>query len=650
MNTSVAHRRAKKAEGSNGRPVFAAPSQHVRLTVGQAIVKYLSVQFSERDDRRRRLIPGIYGIFGHGNVCGLGQALEEYGEALPYHHCWNEQAMVHTAAGLAKATLRTQTLACMASIGPGSANMLTGAALATVNRLPVLLFPADYFATRRQGNVLQQLEHPISADASLNDAFRPLSRFFDRLTRPEHLLTALPEAMRVLTDPAETGAVTLSLPQDLQSHAFDWPARFFEQRTWRIERRPPAPQRVTELAQMIRQAKRPMIIAGGGVLYSEASDQLKEFAETFGIPVSETFAGKGSIRGESKMLLGSQGLEGTTASAHISAHADLVIVIGTRLADFATGSRSCFQNPSVKFAAINVAGHDAYKMGALPVIADAREAIGALHQALSAAEVEPSKSYCAEISQLKRQWSDAAAEAMETSAGPTITQIAALGVINEQARRGDTIVGGSGSIVADIVKFWDATSTGSGVHLEFGFSCMGYEIPAGLGVRMAQPQGEVYVAIGDGTYLMNPTELITAVQEQLKITVIVFENHAYKSIRALQTARAGASFGNEFRSRDRRTGRLTGPTLAINLAANAESMGARAWTASNEKTLSRALKEARGHAGPGVIVVATDEQHLGPRCGVWWDTEPAECTHRSSVVKARKQYEADRKKLQRFYY
>ena len=336
----------------------------LRLTVGQALVKFLSVQYSERDGQQQRLIPGIFGIFGHGNVCGLGQALEEHGKDLPYFQPCNEQSMVHTATGFAKATRRRQTLACTSSIGPGATNMMTGAALATINRLPVLLLPGDYFATRYQGPALQQLEHPVSADVSVNDASRPLSRVFDRISRPEQLLTALPEAMRVLTDPAECGAVTVALPQDVQSHAYDYPVHFFEKRVWRIERRAPDRQRIEEAVALLKKAKRPMIIAGGGVHYSEAWNELQKFAESFGIPVSETFCGKGAILVDSPLRLSGQGVEGTGAAATISAGADLGIAVGTRLADFATGSQSCFNNSKVRFIGINVAGHDAFKNGA----------------------------------------------------------------------------------------------------------------------------------------------------------------------------------------------------------------------------------------------------------------------------------------------
>jgi 3D-(3,5/4)-trihydroxycyclohexane-1,2-dione acylhydrolase (decyclizing) len=402
---------------------------------------------------------------------------------------------------------------------------------------------------------------------------------------------------------------------------------------------------------MLKDAKRPMIVAGGGVHYSEAWDQLRTFAETFGIPVSETFGGRGALRGairgnDSPMQLGPQGLEGTYASAKVSAEANLVIAIGTRLADFTTGSQSCFHNPRVRFAAINVAGHDAFKMGALPVVADAREALSALHKAARDAGIKPNKSYAGQVAGLKEKWNADTEKSIKSAA--SLSQIEAVRVISSQSRAGDTVIAASGSVVPDVLKFWDS-SNGSNIHLEFGFSCMGYEIPAALGVRMANPKGEIYVAIGDGTYLMNPTELVTAVQEGWKITVILFENQMYKSIRGLQTWRAGPSFGNEFRRRDRRTRRLSGEFLAIDYATNAQSMGARAWRVTTTNQLQRALKEARAHDGPGVIVVATDPDHMGPRCGVWWDAEPAECSRRPAVNGARKAYESDRKR-QRFYY
>jgi 3D-(3,5/4)-trihydroxycyclohexane-1,2-dione acylhydrolase (decyclizing) len=622
----------------------------LRLTMAQALVKYLQVQYSERDGQKRRLIPAIFGIFGHGNVAGLGQALYEYGQDLPYHQPQNEQSMVHTAIGFAKASLRLSTLACASSIGPGSTNMVTGAASATINRIPVLLLPADYYATRHQGPVLQQLEHPISFDVSVNDCFRPISRFFDRITRPEHLLTALPEAMRVLTDPAETGAVTLALPQDIQAHAYDYPAHFFENRVWRVERRLPDPQRIAEAVALIKAARRPFIIAGGGVHYSEAWAELESFVDTFGIPVGETFAGKGAIKNGSPLLLGGFGVTGTPSAGKIAGEADLVLCIGTRLADFATGSRSAFHNPDVKFITINVTGHDAYKVGALPIVADAREALRALSKAASEAGIKPRAAYTKEVASVKKEWEKQVKEKVYTQIkGEAMSQGQLIGLLNEEAKAGDTIITAAGGPPGDLHQLWDA-SGGRNIHLEFGYSCMGYEIPAGLGVRMTQPTGEVYVYVGDGTYLMNPTELVTAMKDRLKITVVIPNNHGFQIIRNLQMNRVGRSFGNEFRARDEKTNRLEAEYVDIDFAKNAESMGARAWNASTPDQVRKALREARKETRSCVIVVEVEKHRYLPSSGVWWDVAAAEVTNDPVTQELRHAYEEDRRRLQRFYY
>jgi 3D-(3,5/4)-trihydroxycyclohexane-1,2-dione acylhydrolase (decyclizing) len=620
------------------------------MTMAQALVQYLQAQYSERDGRRRRLIPAVFGIFGHGNVCGLGQALEECGNELPYYQPCNEQSMVHTAIGYAKANLRMATLACTASIGPGATNMITGAATATINRLPVLLLPSDYYATRRQGPVLQQLEHPVSTDVSVNDCFRPVSRFFDRITRPEQLLTALPEAMRVLTDPAETGAVTIALPQDIQAHAGDYPTRFFEKRIWRIERRPPDSQRIKEAVAWLAEAERPVIIAGGGVQYSEAWQELQSFAETFGIPVAETHAGKGAMREPSPLALGGNGPEGTGAAGAIVAGADLILCLGTRLTDFATGSQSAFQHPRVRFIGVNVCGRDAIKQGALPITADAREALRALHQAAQAAGIRPRTKYLEEVAAARKAWDERVQREVYTHhAREALSQGELICVLNREAKPGDTIIAAAGSPPGDLLKLWDTTG-GRTCHIEFGFSCMGYEIPAGIGVRLAQPAGEVFVLIGDGTYLMNPTELVTAVQENLKLTVVVSENHGYQCIRRLQMGRTGRSFGNEFRVRDPKTNRLEGEYVAVDFAKNAESFGARAWHVRTEPELRQALQEARAERRPCVIVVETEKYRFLPGGGVWWDVAPAEVSADATTQRLRADYESDRERLQRFHY
>jgi 3D-(3,5/4)-trihydroxycyclohexane-1,2-dione acylhydrolase (decyclizing) len=618
----------------------------VRLTTAQAIVRYLQVQFSERDGQRQRLIPGMFGIFGHGNVIGLGQALEEHGGDLTFFQGRNEQSMVHAAAAYAKTTRRRATLACTASIGPGSTNMITAAAGATINRLPVLLFPGDVYATRHQGPVLQQLEHPLAGDVSVNDSFRPVSRFFDRITRPEQLLTALPEAMRVLTSPSETGAVTIALPQDVQSHAWDFPERFFEERAWRIERPLPDPVRIREAVELLRAAERPLIVAGGGVHYSEASHALATFAHATAIPVAETFGGKGALEEDSWLTLGGVGLEGNPAASAIAREADLVLAIGTRLTDFATGSHSLFQHPDVRFVAINVWGRDAAKDGALPVVADARLALEALTEA--AAGTGTSGDYRAEVQRLRNEWLETRSKLAEPVEGEAMSQAQLILALNEHVEPGDTVIAAAGTPPGDLLKIWDASRRRS-CHLEFGYSCMGYELPAGVGVRLAQQGGEVFVYIGDGTFLLNPGELATMLQEGLKVTVVISENHGYQSIQRLQLWRHGRRFGNEFRARQ--NGRLEGDYLRLDLAKAAEGLGAQTWRADSPEAVRAALDEARGErSGPCVIVAETEPHRYLPGSEVWWDVAPAEVSDDPEVQGRRAEYEHERAELQRFYY
>ena len=619
-----------------------------RLTTAQAVVEYLQAQHSERDGETRRLVPAMFGIFGHGNVAGLGQALEEYGTGLTYLQARNEQSMVHAAAAYAKATKRRATLACTSSIGPGATNMITGAAGATINRLPVLLFPSDIFATRHQGPVLQQLEHPLAGDVSVNDCFRPVSRFFDRITRPEQLLTALPEAMRVLTSPAEAGAVTIALPQDVQSHAYQYPVSFFEERAWRIERPRPDARRIAEAVELLRGASRPVLIAGGGVHYSEAGRELTLLAAQCGIPVAETFGGKGAVAEDAWYLLGGLGLEGNPATNEVVKSADLVVSVGTRLTDFATGSQSLFQNPAVRFVSVNVTDRDARKEGALPIVADAREALAALAAAAAEAGVATSEEYRREVVRLRERWLATRAAVAEQAPGEAMSQGQLILTLNEFVRPGDTVIAAAGGPPGDLLKIWDATG-GRNCHLEFGYSCMGYEIPAGIGVRMAQEGGEVYVYVGDGTYLMNPTELVTAAQEGLKMTVVISENHGFQCIRRLQMWRAGRPFGNEFRARDGRA-RLEGEYLQLDLAKTAEGFGAVAFTADTPDALRSALEQARGESRTCVIVCETEKYRNLPPSEVWWDIAPSEASEDPVVQKIRAEYERDRAELQRFYY
>lgn len=618
----------------------------VRLTVAQALVLYLSNQYSVRDGVRRRLIPAMLGIFGHGNVAGIGQALAEAPDQLTYMQGRNEQSMVHTAVGYAKAMRRTATLAVTASIGPGSTNMITGAAVATVNRLPVLLLPSDTYATRRQGPVLQQLENPAAADITVNDCFRPVARFFDRISRPEQLLTALPEAMRVLASPAETGAVVLSLPQDVQSMAHDFPEHFFRSRDWQIRRRAANPDEVAEAAAALGRAKRPIIVAGGGVVYSAAEDALAELAAECGIPVVETFAGKGVVRRREWWQLGGLGLEGNPAANTAVAEADLVVHVGTRLTDFATASQSIFRNPDVRFVGINVVEHDATKQGATALLADARLALQALRGAIRA---QPNEDWRRRVSALRTEWEPVRAEALAVASDGLMTQGQLIGVLQNQTRPGDTIVAAAGGPPGDLMKVWDSTGAAS-CHLEFGFSCMGYELPASIGVRMAQPDGEVIAFIGDGTFLMQPTELVTAAQEGLKITLVIAENHGFQVIRRLQLMRGGEAFGNEFRYRSHAPdpAGLNGDYLSLDLSAVASGLGARTFTANTAEGMALALEQARAHPGVSVIVTQVAPHENLPSAGVWWDVAPAEVSKSEVVREQRQEYEAGRV-LQRWF-
>ena len=619
----------------------------VRLTMAQALVRYLAVQSSERDDQQERLIAGVYGIFGHGNVTGLGQALQAARDVMPFYQGRNEQSMVHTAIGYARQRRRRSTLACASSIGPGSTNMLTGAATASVNRLPVLLLPADTYASRRQGNVLQQLEHPIDADLSVNDCFRPVSRFFDRISRPEQLLTALPEAMRILTDPAETGAVTVSLPQDVQTEAFDFPTRFFEPRAWPIRRALADPAAVAHVVRLLAGAQRPAIIAGGGIHFSEAWAELREFSDAFGIPVAETFAGKGALLEASELGLGGVGVEGNPAANAVLREADLVICIGTRLGDFITASRSLFQASAVRFVGINVAAHDATKLGALAVVADARETLIALTDAGRKAGIRPDPGYVADVRHRSEAWAGQLAQHVAPADG-LMTQGRLIRVLGEGAQRGDIIVAAAGSPVGDLLKQWDATG-GRSAQLEFGYSCMGHEIPAAIGARMAAgPEGEVIAFVGDGTFVMSPSDIVSAIQEGLKITVVIADNHGYQVIRRLQLFRVGTSFGNEFRTRDQDSGQLDGDDLALDLAGVGAAFGARAWRADDEASLRQALREARSEPRPCLIVVEIERQRFLPDSEVWWDAPSPETSDDPGTDERRAAYEAGRSD-QRFY-
>lgn len=620
--------------------------QTVHLTTGQAIVRHLQSQFSERDGERQRIIPAMFGIPGHGNVVGLGQAIIQEGGDLPLYQPKNEQAMVHCALGFAKARRRLSTLACTASIGPGATNMLTGAATATVNRLPVLLLVADTFASRRQGPVLQQLEHPIEADVSVNDAFRPLSRFFDRITRPEQVLTALPESMRVLLDPAETGAVTLALHQDVLGEACAYPTSFFSPRVWRVTRRPPAPEEISQACRAIAESSRPLIIAGGGVRHSAAEAALRAFADRFGIPVAETSAGKGAMS-SGPWLVGGIGVNGTRAANALAEQADLVICIGTRLTDFTTGSHSLFQHPAVRFVSINVNSADAHKLTALPVVADAREALEQLSSSLSADDGATDAEYRAEVLSRWRRWTDElAADVAPRSDNALLRQGQVLAALADEVQPGDWLVAAAGYQPGDLLKLWTVPD-GANAHIEFGFSCMGHEIPAGLGVRLAGPEGEVFVVIGDGTYLMNPTELVTAAQERLKITVLVLDNGGYQSINHLALAATEASAGSEFRSRNPEAPLPDGDTIKVDYVENARSMGVYATRVKTVSDLRIALDTARRKSKTTVIVCSTDPAGALLSSGAFWDLGVPEVASTAGTSEAVRQHLARRADRQR---
>lgn len=642
--------------------VYGSRSGHtVRLTVAQAVVRYIAAQYSVADGVRQRFIPAALGIFGHGNVAALGQALDQYSDDLPFVQGRNEQAIVHVASAFAKANRRRRALAVTASVGPGALNMVTAAALATVNRLPVLLLPGDTYATRRQGPVLQQLENPSAPDITVNDAFRPVARFFDRITRPEQLLTALPAAFRVLANPVETGAVVIALPQDVQSQAFDFPIELFAEKDWKIRRPLPDPADIAAVAQLIRTSERPLLIAGGGVHYSDASGVLQQLGEQTGMPIAETFGGKGAVQITADWQLGGIGLEGTPATNLLAADADLVVHVGTRLTDFTTASQSLFANPLVRFASINLTEADAVKQGATAVIADARLGLTALLEALQGYRV-PS-GWADAVATRRREWLPVRAAALDPdtvvdiSDDPQIprtdailTQGQLIGILQEHARSGDTLIAAAGGPPGDIQKVWDATD-GRIAHLEFGFSCMGYEVPAAIGVRLADTNTEhrVISLIGDGTFIMAPSELVTASQEGLALTIVISENHGYQVIRRLQMGKSGKQFGNEFRYRtegpavSEATGpnapRLDGDYLRIDLVSIAAGLGAKALRPVTANEVREALNSTRTEPGPVVIVVPTIPHVDLPGSGAWWDVAPAEVSEQEWIAPLRAAYE-----------
>ncbi|HLU36671.1 MAG TPA: 3D-(3,5/4)-trihydroxycyclohexane-1,2-dione acylhydrolase (decyclizing) [Thermomicrobiales bacterium] len=621
----------------------------IRVTAAQAIVRYLAAQYTERDGVEQPFFAGMFGIFGHGNVTGIGQALEEHRDLLTYYRPQNEQAMVHTAAAFAKMTNRLQTFACTSSIGPGATNMVTGAALATINRLPVLLLPGDIFANRRPHPVLQGLEHPSSQDLSVNDAFRPVSKYFDRIYRPEQLVSSLPEAMRVLTDPAETGAVTLALPEDVQTEAFDVPETFFAKRVWKIRRALPPHDALEDAARLIAEAERPLIVGGGGVIYSDASEALDDFATQCGIPVSETQAGKGALRWDHPWNAGPIGANGGIPANRLARDADLVIAVGTRLGDFVTASKTAFQNPDVRFIGINTCSLDAHKMNALSLVGDARATLEALQElVLAEGTVRDITAYHSEIEALQNEWTGIVDDLRAVDDTQPITQAQVIGLVNDAAGPKDVVINAAGSMPGDLLKLWRSQDPKS-YHLEYGYSCMGYEIPAGIGVKMADPDREVFVLIGDGSYLMLNTEIVTAVQEGIKLVIVLVDNGGFQSIHGLQMSSGTPSFGNELRFRDEEQKALAGSLVPVDYVSNAESMGARGIRATNAEELRAALDEAKSETRTTMVYIQTDENARVPNFEGWWDVPIAEVSQQDSVKQARRQYEADIQKQRVIY-
>jgi len=618
----------------------------IKLTVAQATMKYLKNQYAERDGKEQRFFAGCFGIFGHGNLAGFGQALQQSPD-FRYYLVRNEQAAVHTAAGYAKMKNRLSTFACVSSIGPGATNMVSAAAGATINRLPVLLMPGDIFAQRTVAPVLQQFESPMSQDISVNDCFKPVSKYWDRINRPDQLITALPEVMRVLTSPADTGAVTLCIPQDVQAEAWDFPIEMFEKRVWHVSRPRPDVNAVKRAVELIRSAKKPMIIAGGGVIYSEAEEALKKLVHKTGIPVGETFAGKGALPYNDPHNLGATGATGTEGANAISTQADVVIGIGTRYSDFTTASKTAFQNPDVKFININITEFDANKHSGLALTGDARVILEELLQKLENYKV--ADSYRKKVADYNKSWDEKVALAYRADGTDIPSQSEVIGAVNNFIDPNDVVLCASGSAPGDLHKLW-RTRDSKGFHLEYGYSCMGYEISGGLGAKMACPDREIYVILGDGGYLMMPSEIITSLQEGYKLTIILIDNNGFASIGGLSKAIGSEGFGTKYLYRDQDSGQLTGEPLPVDLAKNAESLGAKVLKASDVASFNNALEKAKNETRTTVIYIQTvPERKIAGYGWAWWDVPIAEVSNSESVQKARENYE-QQKKDQRYFF
>ena len=609
--------------------------------MAQALVRFLAAQYVERDGVEHRFIGGCFGIFGHGNVTGMGQALAQNPDLLTYYQARNEQGMVHIAAGFAKMRNRLATLACTTSIGPGATNMLTGAAAATINRLPVLLLPGDGFASRRPDPVLQQLETPSRGEVSVNDCFQPVSRYWDRIQRPEQLVPAALAAMRIMTSQSETGAVTLALPQDVQTEAFDYPEEFFQRRVWHIARPLPDSAALERAADLIRSAQQPLIVAGGGLIYSEATAALQRLVKRTGLPVGETQAGKGSLPFDHPGVVGAIGATGTFAANRVAVEADLVLGIGTRYSDFTTASKTAFQNPAVVFININVAEMDSVKLGGLALVGDARATVDALDARLQGWTV--SDAYRARCEKLRADWDKEVSRLYNLGHAPLSAQSEVIGAVNELSGPRDVVVCAAGSMPGDLHKLW-RTRDAKGYHVEYGYSTMGYEIAGGLGVKLADPSREVYVMVGDGSYLMMAQEIVTSIQERAKLTVVLVDNEGFASIGSLSRSKGTAGFGTRYRYRSHESlgddaANSNGERLPVDLALNAQGLGAHVFRAHNIEELRDALVAAKTIDRTVVIHVPVDRYEGVPSYESWWEVPVAEVAESAEVKKARQEHE-----------
>ncbi|MDQ0659123.1 3D-(3,5/4)-trihydroxycyclohexane-1,2-dione acylhydrolase (decyclizing) [Paenibacillus sp. W2I17] len=618
----------------------------IRLTMAQALLRYLDQQYISVDGVETKFVKGIIGIFGHGNVTGIGEALERSPGSLTYMQGKNEQGMVHTAAAYAKQKNRRQIYACTTSIGPGALNMITAAATATVNRIPVLLLPGDNFATREPDPVLQQLEVSSDYTISATDPFKAVSKYWDRIVRPEQLMIAVTQAMRVLTDPAETGAVTLALPQDVQAEAYDYPESFFARKVHYLDRRPPVQAAIERATEQIARGRKPLLVAGGGVLYSEASVQLVEFAEAFGIPIAETQAGKSAVSWDHPLNVGAIGVTGSLAANRLAREADVVIGVGTRFSDFTTASRSAFQHPEASFININLNGMDAAKLGGEAILADAREGLQALQKELQ--ERQYRSAYGAsEIADLRAEWNAEVDRLYGAQHEAGLAQTTAVGIVNRTIDPSSVIVCAAGSLPGDLHRLWRASEPKT-YHMEYGFSCMGYEVSGAFGAALAEPDREVYAMVGDGSYLMLHSEFVTSLQEQKKMTVLLFNNNGFQCIHNLQREHGSDGFGNEFRYRESESGRLTGDYMPMDFAAHARSMGAKSYRAETAEQLEQAIRDAKNETVSTLIEIPVVPGTNAGGYESWWNVGVPEVSAEEKVVHAHHTMQANRAKARPF--